>query len=80
MEKIETDKQRNISVQDLDVTTKEVIELEVPSKRQKIVITVTKRHFYDPIKKKVVSDQVIHRARYSLNKKQEGGKVDGTTA
>jgi hypothetical protein len=63
---------QSASVKDFDVTTKETIELEVPSKRQKIVITITKRHFYDPIKKKVVSDQVVHRARYSLNKGIKG--------
>lgn len=62
-------KQRPLSVQDFDVTIKEAIELEIPNKKQKVVITITKRHYYDPQKKKVITDQVVHRARYSVGKK-----------
>jgi len=69
-------KQRPLSVQDFDVTVKEAIELEVPDKKQKVVITVTKRHYYDPKKKKVITDQVVHRAKYRVGRKMKKKKGD----
>lgn len=51
---------------DLDVTTKETMEIKVPEKNQKVVITITKRTFYDPIKEKIITDQTVHRARYRI--------------
>jgi hypothetical protein len=53
---------------DLDVTTKEVIEIRVPQKNQKVIITITKRTFYDPVKEKIITDQTVHRARYRIGR------------
>ncbi len=52
----------NNKYKDLDVTTEEVIEIKVPEKSEKAVITITKRTFYDPIKEKIITDQTVHRA------------------
>jgi len=71
-----TTKERELSVQDFDVTLKEAIELEVPDKNQKVVITVTKRHYYDTVKNKVITDQVVHRAKYRVGKKRKKKKGD----
>ena len=59
---------KEYSIEDKEITTKESIMIEVPKMRQKVRITVTKKHFYDSKKKKMVTDQVIHRARYSLKR------------
>ncbi|MFT4302955.1 MAG: hypothetical protein ACMXYG_00155 [Candidatus Woesearchaeota archaeon] len=63
--------QKNISLNDLDFTTKETIEIEAPEKKQRIVITITKRHYYDQIKRKVITDQVVHKARYQSKKRKK---------
>ncbi|MCB9359635.1 hypothetical protein H6503_06915 [Candidatus Woesearchaeota archaeon] len=73
---MESTEQRNISVNDLDVTTKESIEIEVPDMKQRIVVTITKRHYYDPMKKKVITDQVVHKARYSSKNKKKRSNSD----
>lgn len=57
---------REYSIENKEITTKESIVIEVPNLMQKVKITVTKKHFYDSNKKKMVTDQIIHRARYSL--------------
>ena len=62
---------KTFTIDSKEVTTKEVIEIVAPSKKEKVILTVTKKHFFDPCKNKVVTDQTIHRARYRL-----GGKDD----
>jgi hypothetical protein len=62
--------QQTISTQDFDITTTEKINLEAPKFKQKIILTITRRHYYDPAKHKIITDQILHRARYSLNKKK----------
>ncbi len=68
---MESTNKRTMSAQDFDVTTKQSIELKLPGKKQKVVITITKRHYYDPIKKKIVTDQVVHRAKFRIGKKMK---------
>lgn len=66
----------SLDMKDFDVTTQETVEMHAPSLRQKIIITITKRHYYDPMKNKVVTDQVLHKARYSLAKKKSEKKEE----
>jgi len=73
---METTEQRTMGIQDFDITTKETINIEVPEKSQKVVLTITKRHYFDPKKNKIVSDQVVHRAKYRVGRKMKKNKGD----
>jgi hypothetical protein len=66
--------QEQIDVEGNTIVSKGIIELEVPSKKQRIVITVTKKQYLDSEKKKMITDQVIHRARYSLANAERTGR------
>jgi len=57
------------AIEEMDVTTRDVIELVAPEKLEKVVITITRKKYYDSVKKKVVTDQTVHRAKYRLGKK-----------
>lgn len=67
------DKSQLTKYKDLDVKTKEVIEIKVPDKNEKVVITITKRTFYDPVKNKIITDQTVHRAKYRLGSNKGKG-------
>lgn len=64
-------KTTTIPIEELDLTTREIIELVVPEKQQKVVLTITRRKYFDPFKKKVITDQVVHRAKYRLGRKMK---------
>jgi hypothetical protein len=68
---VETLKQKTETINEFEFTTKETITLEAPTQSQKVVITITKKHYYDPFKNKVITDQVVHKAKYRLNNKNE---------
>ena len=67
---------KQINLSDLDVSTQEIIEIKVPDKNQKIILTITKRTFYDPQKEKIVTDQVVHRAKYRIGSKKNKKEIN----
>ena len=59
--------QREVYLNDTDIVTKEVIEIEVPEKKQRVRLTLTRKRFYDPVKQKIITESTVHRARFSLS-------------
>ena len=56
----------------LDVTRKDIIEIEVPKKKRRLVLTITKRHYLDREKKKIITDQILHKAVYGRKQNDRG--------
>jgi hypothetical protein len=73
---LKREKLEQVVIRNSEITTIDIIELYIPTKKQKLIITVTKRHSYDKEKKKIVTDQTIHRARYSLSADKQGQRND----
>lgn len=66
-----------LAIQDVDIVTKERIELVVLGQEKKVVLTITRRRFIDPFKMKLITDQSVHRAVYRLGRKKRGGSGEG---
>jgi len=74
---------KELMLDEHELTFVDYIEIEVPSLKQRVRVTITKTHTYDPEKCKIVKDQVVHRARYCLNtvkKNDRKGDKEGSYA
>lgn len=71
---------QELNVQDIDIITKEHIEMVVPGQSKKIVLTITRRRYVDPFKKKLVTDQSVHRATYRLGRKKQRDSNEGNVS
>ena len=56
----------SVAVEDDAFSSNGIIEIEVPSLKQKVVLTITRVSRIDPIRKKLVTDQTIHKAKCQL--------------
>lgn len=73
-QKTQLNKLQKRFLNELDVTRKDTIEFEVPGKSRRIVINISKRHYFDPVKQKIITDQTLHKAVYGRKEEKKKGE------